>query len=484
MRRGGHHAAVGIYNIVTFDSSVFRAFNPYWGYLYFARRGVTGYKALGGVCLCFTGVEALYADMGHFGRWPIRVGWALIVLPSVLMSYFGQLSYIITHPGVSGPIFFESVPSQVYWPMLVVATMAAVIGSQSLISATFSLISQAIGLEAFPPVALHHTSAALHGQVYAPTGNWLLMATSIGLVLFFQSSSALASAFGIAVTGTMAITTLIFVSMVVLRWHWSAWFAVPIGALFFFVELVYFSANMTKFNDGGWVALLLAAVAIAFMGSWKLGRVDVVRCLAAKTHHKTMRDVVRWTNDVNVQRVPGTGVFLGSDEETVPKSLLQHFKIHRSLPTTVVTVHTKTIDLPHIKPEAHLSCRAIGPGLVKLTVRRGFVERRTDTSEVLQQAEHAGVLKTDPKSPSFFYFISRQTVVLREARRFWSRVRLGLYNFMVMIARPPACVSMVIPHNRRIEYHSELVLSKPLPGDNPISRFINQSPRDHQHHTS
>lgn len=194
---------------------------------------------------------------------------------------------------MSGPIFFESVPSQFYWPMLVVATMAAVIGSQSLISATFSLISQAIGLEAFPPVALHHTSAALHGQVYAPTGNWLLMATSIGLVLFFQSSSALASAFGIAVTGTMAITTLIFVPMVVLRWHWSAWFAVPIGALFFFVEMVFFSANMVKFSDGGWVALLLAAVAIAFMGSWKLGRVDIVRCLAAKTHHKTMRDVVR-----------------------------------------------------------------------------------------------------------------------------------------------------------------------------------------------
>jgi KUP system potassium uptake protein len=209
------------------------------------------------------------------------------------MSYFGQLAYVLAHPNdLSGPVFFASVPTPAYWPMLVVATMASVIGAQSLISATFSLISQAIGLEAFPPVALHHTSASIQGQVYAPTGNWLLMATSIGLILFFQSSGALASAFGIAVTGTMAITTLIFMAMVILRWRWSALVVVPIGAAFFLVEMVYFSANMVKFNDGGWVALLLAAVAIIFMGSWKLGRVDVHRTLAAKSNRKTMRDVV------------------------------------------------------------------------------------------------------------------------------------------------------------------------------------------------
>jgi KUP system potassium uptake protein len=177
--------------------------------------------------------------------------------------------------------------------MMVVATLAAIIGSQSLISGTFSLISQGMGLDAFPPMSLHHTSKTIVGQVYAPVGNWILMVACLGLVLFFQSSGSLAAAFGIAVTGTMAITTLIFVSMVSLRWNWSFFLVAPFGAFFFFIEMVYFTANLSKFDSGGWVALLFAGITILFMGSWKLGKVDVTRALKAKRgRKKTVRDVV------------------------------------------------------------------------------------------------------------------------------------------------------------------------------------------------
>jgi K+ transporter len=203
------------------------------------------------------------------------------------------LAYLLRFPNAASSPFFESVPSEVFWPVMVVATMAAIIASQAMISGTFSLISQGMGLGTIPPMTLTHTSKRMHGQVYAPVGNWILMATTLGLILFFQSSSALAAAYGIAVTGTLAITTLIFMAMVVLRWKWSAFVVVPVCLFFFAIEMIYFSANMTKFPNGGWVALLLAAATIIFMGSWKLGQSDVSRAIAAKRHKKTIRDVIR-----------------------------------------------------------------------------------------------------------------------------------------------------------------------------------------------
>jgi KUP system potassium uptake protein len=203
------------------------------------------------------------------------------------------LAYLLKFPSAISNPFFQCVPSQVFWPMLVVATLAAIIASQALISGTFSLISQGIGLDAFPPVSLTHTSQRLHGQIYAPAGNWILMVATLALVVFFKTSSELAAAYGITVTGTMAMTTLIFVCMVSLRWKWSMFVVLPFGAFFFTIEMIYFTANMTKFNNGGWVAMLFAGITILFMGSWKLGRVDVQRTIAAKRNKKTMRDVVR-----------------------------------------------------------------------------------------------------------------------------------------------------------------------------------------------
>lgn len=471
--------AVGLYNIIEYNPGVMRAFNPYWGYQFFARNGLIGYKALGGICLCFTGAEALYADMGHFGKWPLRAGVYFVVLPSVSLSYFGQLAYLLRFPNAASSPFFESVPSEVFWPVMVVATMAAIIASQAMISGTFSLISQGMGLGTIPPMTLTHTSKRMHGQVYAPVGNWILMATTLGLILFFQSSSALAAAYGIAVTGTLAITTLIFMAMVVLRWKWSAFVVVPVCLFFFAIEMIYFSANMTKFPNGGWVALLLAAATIIFMGSWKLGQSDVSRTIAAKRHKKTIRDVIRWASDPNVPRIPCTGVFLGGGDEDcegVPKAVLQHMKVHRYLPTTVILVVSKTIDLPQVRSEARLSCRALCPGLIKLTARRGYIESRSDVGEMLQQAEAQGLLKPDPQSPHYHYFIARQSLQLRESRRVWSRIRLSIYNFMVMNARPPACQSLIIPKQGLIEYHSSLLISKPLPGDNLVCRFVNRKP--------
>lgn len=262
---------------------VLKSFNPYYAYLFISADGLTAFNTLDGIVLAITGVEALYADMGHFGAWPIRVGWWLIVFPSVMLSYLGQLSYVLTYQDTNtqSNLFFYSIPTPVFWPMIFLSLAATVIASQSLITSTFSLLSQAMTLGIFPPMNIKYTDKSFHGQVYIAGPNYILCATTLSLVLFFQTSAALAYAFAIAVTGTLALTTLLFVSLCIIKWHWSAIVAIPLGGAVFIIKMLFFTSNLQKFGSGGWIPLLLSLILTVVMCSWRLGRENINR-----HHHK------------------------------------------------------------------------------------------------------------------------------------------------------------------------------------------------------
>ncbi len=383
------------------------AINPWYAVQFFIRDGVQGFLILGAVVLVLTGGEALYADMGHFGRRPIRLAWFAVVLPALMLNYFGQGALLLERPDAAFNPFYALVPPPLLVPMIVIATSAAIVASQALISGAFSLTQQAVQLGYCPRVTITHTSERERGQIYVPEVNRALMVACIWLVLSFRSSTNLAAAYGIAVTGTMAITTVLFSVVAREQWGWSLTKAWSVCGLFLFVDLAFLSANLVKFTHGGWFPIVVAALIFTLMSTWKRGRLRLNRIMEENSLPMEL-----FLNDIAKRlsvRVPGTAVFMTSHPGGAPPVLLHHVKHNKVLHEQVILMSVKTEDVPHVSEEERVSCEALGQKFYSVKARYGFVES-PDAIEILRGLQAWGV-SVRPMDTTFY--LGRETLIAR-----------------------------------------------------------------------
>jgi KUP system potassium uptake protein len=394
---------------------ILRGLSPSYAVAFFADRPAVGFVAMGAVVLAITGAEALYADVGHFGAAPIRWAWFLVVFPALTMNYLGQGALILRNPAARSNPFYLLLPEWARVPMIVLATAATVIASQAVISGAFSVSRQALRLGFLPHLRVRHTSAEQEGQVYVPAVNWGLLAAVLVVVLTFRSSGRLATAYGVAVTGTFLITTALFLVVARAQWRWPPWQLCGLGLLFGVVELTFFSANLLKVREGGWLTLLIAAAVFTVMTTWQRGREIVT---ARRTEMEgSLRSFIDEVHAGRVLRVPGTAVFPHASKETTPLALRANVEHNHVLHERVLIISGRTANVPHIPWDRRLTVDQLGDpadGLVHIDAEFGFQDR-TDFPEVLRRARElpgvGGGIEPDTAS----WFVSR--ITLRRTRR-------------------------------------------------------------------
>jgi KUP system potassium uptake protein len=398
-------SALGIHQIGR-APEILGAINPYYGFEFFVHNRWHAFVVLGAVFLAITGGEALYADIGHFGTKPIRVSWFVIVLPALALNYFGQGALLLVEPSATVNPFFRMTPSWALYPMVVLATAAAVIASQAIISGAFSLTMQAIQLGYMPRLKVNYTSARIIGQIYVPVVNWALMVCCIGLVLGFRTSSNLAAAYGVAITTTMLITTILFYVVARQRWHWPATVALPVATFFVIIDLAFFSANMLKVAHGGWFPLLVSGVILFLMLTWRKGR-RVLRshlgeiCLPIDTF---LPDLKRQS----IRRVPGTAIFMSGNRFGTPLALLHNLKHNKVLHEQVVLLTVRTEEVPYLSNiKDRVSLEKLGEGFWRIQIHFGFMEK-PDVPGALEHVKDLD-LRFDPMRTT--YFIGRETIL-------------------------------------------------------------------------
>jgi KUP system potassium uptake protein len=386
------------------DPGILWALSPYYGVNFLFHHGVIGLYTLGAVFLAVTGAEALYADLGHFGRGPIQVAWLALVLPSLTLNYLGQGALVFAEPQAIENPFFLLYPDWALIPMVVLATVATVIASQAVITGAYSLSSQAIQLGLLPRLEVRHTSAQQAGQIYMPRVNGLLLVGVILLVALFRSSSALASAYGIAVTGTMVVTCMMAFIVIWRMWRWSPWAAAALMAPFLVIDLTFLSANMLKVIEGGWVPLALGGLVMLVMYTWRRG----TRILFAKTRklETPLDDLVRILEKKPPQRVPGTAVFLTSDPKSAPTALMHSLKHYKVLHEKNVILSVETTHTPRVDPDKRVSIEPVGSTFMRVLLRFGYMES-PNVPRALAIARKLG-WQFDIMSTSFF--LSRRSL--------------------------------------------------------------------------
>jgi len=426
------------------------ALNPVHAVQFFLANGVHGFLILGSVVLVVTGGEALYADMGHFGARPIRLAWYVMVFPALLLNYFGQGALFleegtaVTHP------FFEIAPDWALYPLVALSTIATVIASQALISGSFSLTQQAVQLGYAPRFNIIHTSESAAGQIYIPEINAALMVTCVLLVLGFRSSSELAGAYGLAVTGTMTVTTILFLMVIRERWQWSTLKAVLLTALFLLFDLAFFGANLTKILDGGWFPLLVGLVVFTILTTWKSGRAEVSELLS-----KAGLPLTAFLADLAAHkpyRVPGTAIFMTSTPTGVPPVLLHHFKHNKTLHERVVLLSILSEKRPEVPDQERIELTNLEQGFFRVVAHFGFMETPR-IQQVLRLCVRKG-LSFDMMETTFF--LGRETL-LSSGRGGMARWRKRLYAFLARNA-PTATAFFGIPPNRVVELGTQLEL--------------------------
>jgi KUP system potassium uptake protein len=399
-------ALLGIGGIVR-HPSVLLAINPLDGLSFLFSNGMTGVLVLGGVFLCVTGAEALYADMGHFGPKPIRLAWSAVVLPALVLNYAGQAALVLEGAPTEGNIFYRLAPSALLVPLVLLATVATIIASQSIITGAFSMTRQAIQLGWMPRLPITQTSAEGYGQIYVGPVNWVLMLVTIGLTVGFGKSDNLAAAYGIAVSATMLMTTfLLFIAMREI-WHWSVLRAGLVAGALAVVDAAFVSANMLKIADGGYVPVLLALIVYGLMWVWHAG----AEALAMRIREAVVpiQDFMARIEEKGVPRVPGTAVFLTRTQFGVPPVMRWHVKHNRALHERVFVLNVTTDLAPYVPAAQRLSVTPLVPGVWRGVAHFGFMER-PDIPAVLAEA-HAGGCGIDPSDLT--YFVGHETVVAR-----------------------------------------------------------------------
>ncbi len=398
-------SALGLHQIIR-APQVLAAINPIHGFEFFVNNGWRGFVVLGAVFLVVTGGEALYADIGHFGTAPIRRTWFAIVLPALTLNYFGQGALVLIEPAAAVNPFYRMAPSWALYPMVVLATGAAVIASQAIISGAFSLTMQAIQLGYIPRLKVTYTSESIIGQIYVPLVNWALMLSCIGLVLGFRSSSNLAAAYGVAITTTMLITTILFYVVARRRWHWPTAAALPIAAFFVTIDLAFFGANMLKVAHGGWFPLLVSACVLFLMLTWRKGR-RVLRsqlgeiCIPLDSFLPDLKNQ-------NIRRVAGTAIYMSGNRFGTPLALLHNLKHNKVLHEQVVLLTVRTEEVPYLtNARDRIALEKLDEGFWRVQVHFGFMEK-PDVPLALAGVKETG-LRFDPMRTT--YFIGRETIL-------------------------------------------------------------------------
>jgi KUP system potassium uptake protein len=435
-------AALGVPHIVE-HPSVLWAIDPRHAVSFFVENGGHGFVVLGAVVLVITGGEALYADMGHFGRGPIRLSWFAIVFPALLINYFGQGALLLERPELAENPFYSLVPTWALYPTVAIATMATVVASQALISGAFSLTQQAVQLGYFPRVTIVHTSKDTEGQIYIPEINALLFVACIGLVLAFRESTALAAAYGIAVTGTMGITTVVYFLVTTRTWRWSYWKAAPLALSFLLIDVAFFGANALKFFHGGWFPVVMALGIFTIMTTWNTGRRHLAQTIA-----QTMLPLDLFLQDVaevKPHRVRGTSVFMSSNPSGVPPILLHHFKHNQTLHQQVVLLSVLSEHVPEVPLDRRVKLESMGEGFFRVTARFGFMQ----TPNVPWILSHCEKLGLDAEPARTSYYLGRETLLPTGSARM-ARWRKTLFSFVARNARP-ATAYFGLPPNRVVE---------------------------------
>ena len=443
-------ALLGIPQIVA-HPSVLQALSPTYAVQFFLDQRFRAFQVLGAVVLVITGGEALYADMGHFGRRPIRLAWYLFVMPALLINYFGQGALVLEHEATASHPFYAMVPPSLIYPMIALSTLATIIASQALISGAFSLTRQAIQLGFFPRVTIVHTSGEAEGQIYIPEINAALMVSCISLVLAFKESTALASAYGIAVTGTMAITSIIYYGVVTETWGWARWKAIPLVGTFLLFDLAFFGANLLKFFSGGWFPIGMAIIVFLVMTTWKKGRAMLARSVADRLLPIDM--FLADLASIKPPRVPGMAVFMSSNPNGVPIVLLHHWKHNQMLHQTVVLLSVISENMPEVPVADRLQFKDLGQGFYHLGAHYGFMQT-PNVPDVLQRAAALYDIPYEPGRTS--YYLGRETLLAtkKSGMHTWRKM---LFAFISRNSRS-ATQYFCIPPDRVVELGMQIDL--------------------------
>ncbi len=433
---------------------ILAALNPWYGLRFFLEHGASGFVLLGAVVLAVTGAEALYADMGHFGKRPIRLAWSGLVLPCLLANYFGQGALILRDPSAAVNPFYLLAPRAALYPMIALATIAAIIASQALISGAFSLTQQAVQLGYSPRVQIIHTSQQDTGQIFVPEVNRALALGCIFVVLYFRSSSALGAAYGIAVTGTMAITTVLFYVLARSHWQWSIWRAGALTAFFLIIDLAFFGANLLKILQGGWVPLAIGLGIFVLMTTWQRGRL-IVRSLlvdASIPLEALLKDLGDDNPDKRFKpaRVPGTAVFLTSESKDAPLVLLHHLKHNKVLHENVVLLSILVAQVPDVPITERVEVTCFPHNFSRVKAKYGFMQT-PNVPEVLALAAERGIIA---KPAETTYYLGRENLIPSGTKPI-ARWRKHLFIFMQRNARP-ATEFFGIPPNRVVELGAQM----------------------------
>jgi len=400
-------ALLGVRWIVR-QPGVLAAVNPLRGIEFFRDNGWSGFLVLGSVFLVVTGGEALYADMGHFGKAPIRLAWFIVVLPALTLNYFGQGALLLERPEAVVNPFYRMAPEWALYPVVVIATAATVIASQALITGAFSLTRQAIQLGYLPRAGIDHTSTEEIGQIYVPAVNWILLVSCVALVIAFNSSSNLAAAYGVAVTTTMVVTTLLLFAVERERWKWSLPVALTFTVFFLIIDLGFWGANLVKIPDGGWFPLAIGVIVLTLMTTWKRGR----EILGGRMRRGTIRfvDFIAQLHTDNLVRVPGTAVFMYSNPEGTPPALLHNLQHNGVLHDRVIILCVNTKEIPNVPRRERVEVHKLENGFYRVILHYGFMED-PNVPRDLALARHHG-LEIEPEEVS--YFLGREWLLPTE----------------------------------------------------------------------
>ncbi|HEY8080302.1 MAG TPA: potassium transporter Kup [Labilithrix sp.] len=434
------------------NPSVLAALSPTYAVSFFIAHGKHGFLVLGAVVLCITGGEALYADMGHFGRRPIRAAWFFIVFPALILNYFGQGALLLQHDGMVEKTFFAMVSgSAARYALIAIATFATIVASQALISGAYSLTQQAVQLGYWPRVTIRHTSGQAEGQIYIPEVNWMLMVACCALVLWKQESLQLAAAYGIAVTGTMSITSVLFYG-VARKWGWSRPLAGGLVLLFLVIDLSFFGANTTKIEEGGWFPLAVGVGIFTLMTTWHTGRARLYDSIRSASLPMTVfLDDLAATKP---HRVKGTAIFMTSNLDGAPPAMLHHFKHNKVLHEKVILLSIQTRHVPEIAVGARIEKVVdLGQGMYQAVAVYGFMQT-PNVIDVLELVKQTG--KIDFNSADTSFFLGRETLLITD-KRGMAKWRKALFSFMSRNARP-ANAFFQIPSNRVVELGTQIEL--------------------------
>jgi KUP system potassium uptake protein len=432
---------------------IMTAINPLYALKFFAHNHLKGFLVLGAVVLCVTGAEALYADMGHFGRKPIRFAWYLVVFPGLLLNYFGQGALILEYGDrVIGNPFYSLVKGWTIYPMILLSTTATIIASQALISGAFSLAQQAMQLGYIPRAKIIHTSPEIRGQIYMPEINSILMVACISLVLFFRSSSNLAAAYGISVMGTMTITSVLIFAIALRSWKWKLWKAALLTSAFLCVDLTFLFANFPKMAHGGWVPFFIGIVLFVIMTTWKRGRAELAKSVLMR--YIPIETFVESIGEVSPRpvRVEGTGVFMTSNPGVAPPVLLHHLKHNKALHKKVILLTIVNEKIPKVPIEGKVKIHKFPHGFYQVLAFYGFMES-PNVHEILKLARKKG-LKVNLAVVS--YYLARESLLMT-GRSKMARWRKWLFIFLSRNAQRPTAF-FHIPPNEVIEVGMQIQL--------------------------